>query len=45
MAEYDIPKIRIMGVEIAAINMEWLLDFTKKNIKTLSGNYICVTNV
>ncbi len=41
----SIPVCPIMGVDIAAINMEWLLDFTKKNVKELSGDYICVTNV
>lgn len=40
-----IPTCNIMGVNIAAINMDWLLDFTKKNIKKLSGDYMCVTNV
>ena len=34
-----------MGVNIAAINMEWLIDFTKKHIKELSGDYMCVSNV
>lgn len=40
-----IPVCNIMGVNIAAINMEWLLDFTYKNIKDLSGDYCCVSNV
>lgn len=40
-----IPTCNIMGVNIAAINMEWLLDFTDKNIKDLSGDYMCVSNV
>jgi N-acetylglucosaminyldiphosphoundecaprenol N-acetyl-beta-D-mannosaminyltransferase len=40
-----IPTCNILGVNIAAINMEWLLDFTYKNIKSLSGDYICVSNV
>ena len=40
-----IPTCNIMGVNIAAINMQWLLDFTKKNIRKLSGDYICVANV
>lgn len=40
-----IPYCNILGVEIAAINMKWLLDFTKENIKHLSGNYMCVSNV
>ena len=40
-----IPTCNIMGVHIAAINMEWLIDFTKKYIKELSGDYMCVSNV
>ena len=40
-----IPKCNIMGVDIAAINMPWLVEFTKKHIKELSGNYLCVSNV
>jgi N-acetylglucosaminyldiphosphoundecaprenol N-acetyl-beta-D-mannosaminyltransferase len=41
----QIPTCNILGVEVAAINMEWLLDFTHKNIKSLSGDYMCVSNV
>lgn len=41
----QIPVCNIMGVDIAAINMDWLLDFTDKNIKDLSGDYMCVSNV
>ena len=41
----QIPSINIMGVNLAAINMDWLIEFTKKNIQELSGKYICVTNV
>ena len=37
----EIPVCNILGVNIAAINMEWLLDFTDKNIKDLSGDYMC----
>lgn len=40
-----IPTCHIMGVDIAAINMSWLVDFTKKHIKELSGSYMCVSNV
>ena len=40
-----IPTCNIMGVNIAAINMQWLIDFTKKYIKELSGDYMCVSNV
>ena len=41
----QIPVCNILGVNIAAINMDWLLDFTEKNIKDLSGDYMCVANV
>jgi len=34
-----------MGVQIAAINMDWLLTFTEKYIEVLSGDYMCVSNV
>lgn len=40
-----IPTCNIMGVNIAAINMDWLLEFTEKNVKDLSGDYLCVSNV
>lgn len=40
-----IPVCEIMGVNIAAIDMEWLLKFTEKHIAALSGDYICVSNV
>ena len=40
-----IPTCRIMGVNLAAINMPWLIEFTKKYIKELSGDYLCVSNV
>ena len=41
----SIPVCPILGVELAAINMPWLLDFTDRNLKDLSGDYICVSNV
>lgn len=41
----QIPTCNILGVDIAAINMEWLLEFTFKNIRELSGDYMCVSNV
>ena len=40
-----IPTCNIMGVEIAAINMDWLLQFTDKYIQDLSGDYMCISNV
>lgn len=41
----DIPICRILGVNIAAVNMEWVLDYITENLTELSGNYICVSNV
>ena len=41
----DIPVCNIMGVNIAAINMDWLIKYTTKHIKELSGDYMCVSNV
>lgn len=41
----NIPVCNIMGVDIAAINMNWLLKFTDKYIKELSGDYMTVANV
>ena len=40
-----IPTVNILGVDIAAIDMEWLLRFTTTHIKELSGDFICVSNV
>ncbi len=40
-----IPTVNILGVDIAAINMDWLLKFIKTNISKLKGDYICVSNV
>lgn len=40
-----IPTCNIMGVNIAAINMEWLLDYLDKNLADIKGDYICVSNV
>ncbi len=40
-----IPTCSILGVDIAAIDMEWLLEYLKSNISALSGDYMCVSNV
>ena len=32
-----IPTCNIMGVNIAAINMEWLVDYLEKNISEIKG--------
>ena len=41
----QIPTCNIMGVDIAAINMEWLLEYLDKNLEDIKGDYICVSNV
>ena len=41
----EIPTCNILGVNIAAIDMEWLLAYLNNNIKALVGDYICVSNV
>ena len=40
-----IPTCNILGVNIAAINMNWLIEYINENIKSLAGDYICVSNV
>ncbi|MDK4377299.1 hypothetical protein [Enterococcus faecium] len=41
----QIPICNIMGVNIAAINMEWLLKYLDKNIDFQHEDYICVSNI
>ena len=40
-----IPTCNIMGVNIAAINMKWLVKYLEDNILYIKGDYICVSNV
>lgn len=40
-----IPVCRILGVDIASIDMGWLLEYLDINLKALSGDYLCVANV
>lgn len=40
-----IPTCNIMGVNIAAIDMNWLVEYIKVNIEKIKGAYICVANV
>lgn len=40
-----IPTCNILGVNIAAIDMQWLVNYLKENISKLAGDYICVSNV
>lgn len=41
----EIPTCNILGVNVGAINMEWLRNYLDKNLKQLSGDYVCVSNV
>lgn len=41
----SIPTCNILGVNIATINMQWLVRYIEENINDLSGDYICVSNV
>lgn len=41
----QIPTCSIMGVNIAAIDMEQTIEFITKNLRQLQGKYICVSNV
>lgn len=41
----DVPVCRIMGVDIAAVDMAFVLDYLSRNLGSLRGNYICVSNV
>ena len=45
MEKSEIPVCRILGVNIAAIHMEWLLNYLIRHVKALSGKYITVANV
>ena len=40
-----IPTCNIMGVNIAAINMNWLLKYIDENLSDIKGDYICVSIV
>lgn len=41
----SIPVCNILGVDVAAINMEWLIGYISDNLEALAGDYVCVTNV
>lgn len=43
--QLDCKTCNIMGVNIAAVNMEQLLKLITENIEDLRGEYICVSNV
>ena len=41
----SITTCNIMGVNIAAINMHWLIKYINMNLEDIKGDYICVSNV
>ncbi len=41
----EIPTCELLGVHIAAVNMNWVLEYLRKNILDIKGDYICVSNV
>jgi len=41
----NIKKCNILGVNIAATNYKEVIEFICQNIKSVSGNYICFSNV
>lgn len=45
MSNSQFETCRILGVNIAAINMPWLVKHLNQYRKELSGKYICVSNV
>lgn len=45
MIETNIKTCKILGVNIAAVNMNSLLEFITSNLSRLKGEYICVSNV
>ena len=45
MIETNIKTCKILGVNIAAVNMNLLLKFITTNLDKMKGKYICVSNV
>ena len=45
MQKKAIPKCNILGVHVAAVNMRTTLNYIKKNLSSLQGKYICISNV
>jgi N-acetylglucosaminyldiphosphoundecaprenol N-acetyl-beta-D-mannosaminyltransferase len=48
--DHGIPTCNILGVNVAAINMEWILSFLRDKVRSadgngLAGDYICITSV
>ena len=41
----DIPICNILGINVAAVNMNFVLNYFENNIYKINGNYVCVSNV
>lgn len=41
----NIPVCNIMGTDLAAVDMDWLLRFTDEHYKELEGDYFCFADV
>lgn len=41
----QVPTCEILGVRVAAVDMDWTLNFTHQYLNELRGEYICATNV
>lgn len=41
----DIPICNILGINVAAVNMNFVLNYFENNIDKIKGNYVCVSNV
>lgn len=40
----QIPVCNILGVDVAAVYMQWLIKYVEKHINDLKGDYMCVSN-
>lgn len=45
MKKQSIPLCNILGIQIAAVNMETALAYIRENLPILYGKYICISNV
>jgi N-acetylglucosaminyldiphosphoundecaprenol N-acetyl-beta-D-mannosaminyltransferase len=41
----QIPVCNILGVDVAAVSIQWLLEYIEENLCDLKGDYMCVANV
>lgn len=41
----QIPVCNILGVNVAAVDMQWIVEYVERHIHDLEGDYMCVANV